>query len=408
MNKSILATGLFTASLAIASCTSAQTENGAPSATASATSFSSYAVTAGEAVELPEGSPFTAASYGTFKEPWGIAIEPGTSRLFFTEKGGTAKFLTPSTGTIGEISGLPSVAYGGQGGLGDIAFAPDYETSGYIYLSWAEDASADFGEGARKAVAGRGKLVCSSDSACAVEGLAKIWEHSLGINSAGHFSHKMTFSPDGTHLFISAGERMQGEPAQDLTNNLGTIVRLLPDGTPAPGNPFADQGSPTDQIWSYGHRNLYGLHFDSDGQLWDLEHGPRGGDELNNVQKGANYGWPVVSDGVNYNGDPIPDHDTRPEFSKPAISWDPVIAPGDFIFYSGDMFADWKGQILVANLGTTSISRISTSADKSSATEDERYDMGNRLRDIIEAEDGSLWVLEDGPRGRLLRLTPKS
>lgn len=358
---------------------------------------------AGERVDLPASTPFAAISYGSFDEPWAVAVEPGTGTVFVTEKGGTARFIQPSNGRLGTVEGLPDVAYGGQGGLGDFVFAPDYASSGMVYLSWAADA----GSGARRAVVGRGRLVCEDHDSCRLEGVRPIWQQSVAIESNGHFSHRIAFSPDGQYLFVASGDRMQQTPAQDLSNNLGTVVRLLPDGRPAPGNPFADRGSPTDQIWSYGHRNILGLDFDGRGELWGVEHGPAGGDELNLIRRGANYGWPVRSNGDNYNGDPIPDHTPNDGFVKPAIGWTPVIAPGGMIFYSGDMFADWRGQALIANLKTTSIVRVATDPATNSARELARYDFPKRLRDIAQGADGALWVIEDRDGGRLMRLTPR-
>ncbi|GGD48487.1 PQQ-dependent sugar dehydrogenase [Aurantiacibacter arachoides] len=348
-------------------------------------------------------SPFAATSQGTYAEPWALAFEPGTGRIFITEKRGTAKLYDPASGTTREVTGLPEVAYGGQGGLGDVAFAPDYASSRTIYLSWAQAASS----GARRAVVGRGTLSCEAAGECRVEGLTQIWQQSVPIESPGHFSHKIAFSPDGRYLFVASGDRMQGAPAQDLTNNLGTVVRLTPDGRAAPGNPFADRGGATAEIWSYGHRNILGIGFDPQGQLWEIEHGPAGGDELNRVERGANYGWPTRSNGDNYDGSNIPDHTADDGFAKPAISWDPVIAPGDMIFYTGDMFADWRGQVLAANLRTTSISRIAADASANSASEEARYEFPHRLRDIAQAPDGAVWVIEDGEGGRLIRLTPR-
>lgn len=350
---------------------------------------------------LDEGSPFVATAQLQLDEPWAIALEPASGDLLITEKGGTAKLFKPQTGEAIEVSGLPQVSYGGQGGLGDAAFAPDYAESGTVYITWAKAGEGD----ARRAAAGRGQLSCS-DTACEISDFSEIWQQSVAIESAGHFSHKLAFSPDGQHLFISSGDRMQQTPAQDLTNNLGTVVRLNLDGSPASGNPFAQDGSPADQIWSYGHRNLLGLQFDASDQLWDLEHGPRGGDELNMVEAGNNYGWPTRSNGVNYNGDPIPDHSADDGFSKPAIFWTPVIAPGDFIFYRGSLFDGWQGDALIANLGTQTIVRVATDAASGTATEEARYDFPRRLRDIAEAADGSLWVIEDGGEGRLLHLMP--
>jgi glucose/arabinose dehydrogenase len=194
------------------------------------------------------------------------------------------------------------------------------------------------------------------------------------------------------------------EPAQDTGNNLGSVLRLNLDGSAADGNPFAGQGSPSDQIWSYGHRNLLGIAFDNDGQLWDVEHGPAGGDELNLVKPGQNYGWPVVSDGEHYNGDPIPNHDTNPGFTKYAVTWTPVIAPGDMTIYRGDLFVGWKGDALIAGMGAMGLVQVELNGEQ--AREVTRHDLGNRIRAVVEGPDGALWVLEDAPGGRLLKLTP--
>ena len=392
MRKSIVTACVFTAAMALASCTGA---------TAGDSALGTIQTAAGEPVELEGGSPFAASSHGTLKEPWAIAIEPTTGNLLITEKGGTAKYFVVSSGTALEVNGLPQVSYGGQGGLGDIAFAPDYAESGTVYLTWAKAADGD----TSRAVAAMGNMSCAAD-ACEISDLREIWQQQPAVEGRGHFAHKLAFSPAGDYLFISSGDRQKKDPAQDNANTLGTVVRLNLDGTPAAGNPFAAQGSPTDQIWSYGHRNPLGLQFDATGQLWDLEHGPRGGDELNKVEPGNNYGWPVRSYGINYNGDPIPDHTADDGFVKPAMYWTPVIAPGDFLFYRGDMFAAWKGQALIANLGTRSLVRVATSAAANTASEEARYAFPMRLRDIAEAADGALWVIEDGSEGRLLRLTP--
>lgn len=404
MTKPILTATLFPAALLCASCGNAQTGDSpagstpAPAATAGAAG----SVVAGEPVSLDGGSPFAATSHGNFAEPWAIAINPENGTLFITKQAGTMKFYDPASGRSGSVTGLPEVAYGGQGGLGDIAFAPEFAQSGVVYLSWAANA----GGGTYKAVVGRGRLVCAEGVNCRIEGLAQIWEQSLPVSGQGHYSHKIAFSPDGTYLFVSSGDRQQGTPAQDLSNNLGAVVRLMPDGTPAPGNPFADRGTPTDQIYTYGQRNILGLRFDADGELWGLEHGPAGGDELNHLQPGNNYGWPVRSNGDNYDGSTIPDHTADDGFAKAAIGWTPVIAPGDFLFYDGALWPEWRGQALIANLGNTSIVRVTIADDDSSASETARHPFPNRLRDIAEWRDGSLWVIEDGAGGRLLRLTP--
>ena len=368
----------------IASCSAAQSGDSAPPAASA--------------------QPFAIAENGTFDQPWAMAFAPGTQVLFITEKPGTMKFVDLPSGRLGTVSGLPQVAFGGQGGLGDVAFleSESSPTLGRrtIYLSWAESGEGNL----RNAALGKGTLVCEEADACRIEGLQVIWRQSPKVASPGHFSHRIEFSPDGKYLFLGSGERMQGEPAQGLDNNLGKVLRLNLDGTPADGNPFAERGGVSREIWSYGHRNIAGLQFDLDGTLWDLEHGPRGGDELNRVERGANYGWPTRSNGVNYNGDPIPDHSADDGFTKPAISWTPVIAPGDFIFYSGKLWPQWRNQALAAGLGSTSLVRVSLAGDK--GTEEARYAFDNRLRDIVEAPDGSIYLIEDGPDGRLLHLTP--
>ena len=341
---------------------------------------------------------------GSFDRPWAMAFAPGTPVLFITEKAGSMKFVDTSNGVTGEVTGVPEVDYGGQGGFGDIAFLPSEASEVLdrrtLYLSWVEAGEGD----TRGAVVGKGTLICGETADdCRIEGLEVIWRQTPKVTGRGHFSHKIAISPDEKYLFVSSGDRQKMEPAQDLSNTLGTVVRLNLDGTPAAGNPFADRGSPSDEIWSYGHRNLLGLQFAPDGSLWDVEHGPAGGDELNKVVAGSNYGWPIVSDGDHYDGEKIPRHATRPEFAAPAISWNPVIAPGDFIFYTGDAFPGWKGDALITGLSTQALVEVAIDGEK--ATEVARYDFGKRLRDIAQGPDGNVWLIEDGEAGRLLRLT---
>lgn len=389
---------LFPAALAFASCASAQTGDSAPAAAG--------AIVAGDPVTLPQAAPFDVASHGAFREPWAIAVEPGTGNLFITEKAGTARIYDPATGrTMDVAQGLPEVSYGGQGGLHDIAFAPDYADTGAIYLSWAADAGGDL----RKGVLGRGILSCDDAAACRVDGLTQIWEQNLASDRGGHFALRIAFAPDGQHLFLASGDRQMGNPAQDNSNNVGTIVRLNMDGSAASGNPLAGQAGASPDLWAWGIRNPLGFGFDLDGNLWDVEHGPRGGDEMNLILPGRNYGWPDRSYGINYNGDHIEDHSADDGFTKPALHWTPVIAPGGMIFYDGDAFAAWRGQALVANLGSQSLVRISVSVagDDGVATEAERYRFPRRLRDIAQGHDGSLWLIEDGGNGRLLRVMPQ-
>jgi glucose/arabinose dehydrogenase len=384
MRKTILAAILIPAALGFASCGQAQPAN--------------------NPVQSAAALPFKVTPVATFDAPWATAFAPGTQVLFVTEKKGTMKFIDLASGRQGTVTGVPQVNFSGQGGFADVAFLPAERSSSLtkrtIYLSWAE---ADTGP--RSGVIGRGTLTCVPGADCKVEGLQVIWSQTPKTAGPLQYALRMTFSPDGRYLFVSSGDRVAIDNVQQLTRNLGKIIRLTPDGKPAPGNPFAAQGSPANEVWTMGHRNPLGLKFDLNGQLYDLEHGPRGGDEINVLQPGKNYGWPLVSFGDNYNGTPIPKNDTRPDFAQPAITWNPVIAPGDFLFYSGKLWPQWKNQALIAGLGTQALIRVSIAGGK--GTEQARYPMGHRMREIVEAADGSLYALEDGPGGRLLHLTPQ-
>ena len=345
---------------------------------------------------------FTVTAAARFDEPWALAFLPGKPFALITERKGKLK-LWQEGGAAREVDGVPEVAYGGQGGLGDVAVAPDFATSGTVYLTWAEP-----GEGDRRGAAlGRARLVL--EGAPRLEGLQVIWRQQPKVSGEGHYAHRIAFSPDGQYLFLSSGERQKKAPAQAMDGNLGKILRLLPDGTPAPGNPFADKGGIAREIWTYGHRNPLGLKFDAQGQLWDLEHGPAGGDELNLLRPGRNYGWPLVSNGDDYNGTPIARHATRPDLAAPAISWNPVIAPGDFIFYGvksgGKPFPAWRGQALIAAMQAPGLVRVAIEGE--TAREVARYPMDSRIREVVEHEDGSIWLLEDGEGGRLLHLSPR-
>ena len=357
-----------------------------------------------ETISVSSGQDLNAQDYGTFDEPWAAEFAPGTDTLFITERGGTIKFVDTANGTQGTVTGAPEVDYGGQGGLGDIAFLPSEASSSLdrrtIYLSWAEAGEGD----TRGAVVGRGTLECAQTNACAIEGLEVIWRQAPKVTGRGHYSHRLAFSSDERYLFVASGDRQKMQPAQDTSNNLGSIVRLNLDGSTAAGNPLAGEGGISAQLWSWGHRNILGLQFDGQGRLWDLEHGPAGGDELNLVQSGGNYGWPEVSGGDHYDGKPIPRNSTRDDFIKPAVNWTPVIAPGDFIFYSGDQFAGWKGAAVIAAMKPSAL--VVVTIDGESARETQRIPFEKRLREIVQGPDGAIWVLEDKEGGRLLKLTP--
>ncbi len=350
-------------------------------------------------------APFTAAPMGEFEEPWAIRFAPGTPMLFVTEKAGTLKVMDTRTGQVATVAGVPEVDYGGQGGLGDVAFLPGEASQPLdgrvIYLTWAEKGEND----TRGAAAGRGILVCAEITACRIKEFAVIWRQDQKVTGRGHYSHRIAFDPNGRHMYIASGERQKMLPAQDLDNNLGSIVRLKLDGAPAKENPFQDRGGTAMQIWSYGHRNILGMAFDGAGRLWEVEHGPAGGDELNLVKPAANYGWPLVSNGDHYNGDNIPDHNTRPDLTAPVLGWTPVIAPSDMLIHSGKQFTGWRGAMLMTGLATQAI--IHVSLDGETARETARYPMGKRLRSLTEGPDGAIWVAEDGKGARLLKLTPR-
>lgn len=348
---------------------------------------------------------FATTEVATFEEPWAIAFAPGTPVLFVTEKAGALKLIDTATGSTGSVSGVPKVDYGGQGGLGDVAFLPAEAAKAMgrrtIYLSWAEAGEGD----TRGAVVGKGTLVCAATTSCAIEGLNVIWRQTPKVSGRGHYSHRLTVSPDGKYLFVASGDRQKMQPAQDTANTLGSIVRLNLDGTPAAGNPLADKGGVSTEIWSWGHRNILGMDWDAQGRLWEVEHGPAGGDELNLVQRAANYGWPLRSNGDHYNGDPIPDHAPSDGFAQPATSWNPVIAPGDMLIYSGTMFKDWQGHALMAGLATQAI--VDVAIEGETAREVARHEFDKRLRSIAQGPDGAVWVAEDGKGAKLLKLTAR-
>lgn len=370
-------------------------------ASCGATGSGDSAQTQGAAQTGDWNGEFAITEHGTFAEPWAAAFIPGTQMLFVTEKAGSAKIVNTANDRQLDVTGFPAVDYGGQGGLGDVAFLPSESDNSVgtrtIYLTWAEAGDGD----TRGAALGRGQLVCAQATACQIEGLEIIWRQAPKVTGRGHYSHRIAFSPDGEHIFLASGERQKMEPSQDEQSHLGKIVRLELDGTPA-GDGAIDGALP--EIWSMGHRNILGMDFDAQGRLWEVEHGPAGGDELNLVQKGANYGWPLRSNGEHYDGGAITDHSADDGFAKAAIGWTPVIAPGSMTFYTGDLFDGLAGNLLIAGLKSQAIVRVAI--DGETATETARYDMGARIREIVEGPDGALWVLEDGEGGRLLELRP--
>ena len=344
----------------------------------------------------PTQPVFAITEVTSLQEPWALALLPD-GRLLVTEKRGKLKLVQPG-GLVGDVSGVPTVDYGGQGGFGDIALHPNFAENGLVYFSYAEA-----GEGGKSGAAvARAKLTLDDRGGGALSGLQVIWRQDPKLDGHGHYGHRLLFGDDGK-LWISSGERQHGDPAQDMATNLGKILRLNDDGSVPADNPWADRGGAGAQAWTLGHRNPLGIDWDAKGQLWEIEMGPAGGDELNLIVRGKNYGWPLVSNGDDYDGSNIPDHDTAPQFEAPKLSWNPVIAPADMIIYKGGLFPDWKGNALIAGLKSQALVRVAIDADNH-AHEVARYNMGKRIREVAQGPAGEVWLLEDGDGGRLLRL----
>ncbi|WP_263576691.1 PQQ-dependent sugar dehydrogenase [Acinetobacter pseudolwoffii] len=330
-----------------------------------------------------------------FNEPWAItSLKDG--RLLITERKGKLQLFDPRTKQKVEVKGIPQVAYGGQGGLGEVALHPDFANNQWVYLSYAEQ-----GQGGYGAVVIRGKLDLNQ-TAPQLTQIERIWTQVPKFSGQGHYAHRIVFEPDGK-LWIGSGERQQFTPAQDMQSNAGKIIRLNDDGSIPADNPFMNQGKIAQQIWSLGHRNPLGMAFDPQGQFWVIEMGPKGGDELNKIIKAKNYGYPVVSNGDHYDGKPIPDHATRPEFEAPALDWTPVISPSDLLFYTGNVFPQWKNKAITTGLSSKALVIVDTTQNP--VKEVQRVDMKERIRGAIQASDGTLWIIQDGTQAKLLKMT---
>ena len=375
----------------LAACTAApDTETAAPPPS-SADASSTSAPPSGGSVG-PDGRPFVVEEIGELDEPWAMTFLPD-GRSLITGRGGELTLRSTDGQTV-EVSGIPEVVHQGQGGLGDVIAAPDFETTRHVYLSWAEA-----GSGGSGAAVARATLTEDGGEANLAD-LTPVWQQAPKVSGNGHYGHRLAFSPDGEHLFVSSGERQKMEPAQDLESHLGKIVRLDPDGAAAADNPFADRGEVAADVWSYGHRNPLGLAFDQAGNLWNSEMGPQGGDELNLVREGANYGWPEASNGSHYGGEDIPDHAAGDGFEAPKASWNPSVSPGSLMIYTGEMFPQWQGDAFLGALSAESLIRVDL--DGTNATEGDTWEMDHRVREVEQAPDGSIWLLTD--EGQLLRL----
>ncbi|MGK2922642.1 MAG: PQQ-dependent sugar dehydrogenase [Methyloceanibacter sp.] len=332
--------------------------------------------------------------------PWGMAFLPD-GRLLVTERAGDLRIMS-ADGTLTEpLSGVPKVVAKGQGGLLDVALDPNFADNKLVYLSYSEP-----GDGGAGTAVARGRLAGN-----AVEDVKVIFRQTPKVSGGNHFGGRLAFTPDGK-LFITLGDRFKFEPAQDLTSHLGKIVRINPDGSVPPDNPFIGQKDAQPEIWSYGHRNVESAAIHpKTGKLWELEFGPKGGDELNIPAPGLNYGWPVVSWGKHYDGKDIPNPPTHPEFADAVRHWTPVISPSGITFYTADAYpgwtADtipaWKGNLLIGGLSSQAIIRLSL--DGETVTGEERIPMGARIRDVEQGPDGAVYALTDAGDGAVLRLT---
>lgn len=346
-----------------------------------------------------DARPFTVTPVADFDAPWAMTFLPDR-RMLVTEKKGALLLVAADGGASRTIATLP-VDSAGQGGLMDVVLAPDFATSRHVYLSWSAA-----GDGGKGVVLARGTL----SGAAGQEQLTRIetlYRATPLVEGDGHYSGRIAFSPDGRYLFFTAGERQKFTPAQDKGASLGKVLRLTPDGKPAARNPLAAQGF-LPEVWSYGHRNLLGIAFDAAGNLWEQEMGPKGGDEINLILPGRNYGWPNASNGSHYDGRDIPDHRAGDGYEAPKVWWNPSISPGGLMIYSGALFPQWKGDAFVGGLSSKALLRIHLSG--TAATKGDQWDMGARIREVEQGPDGAIWLLEDGSdgsQGRLLKLTPR-
>lgn len=359
---------------------------------------------AGPVASQPSASsdrPFQTTVVADFDAPWASTFLPD-GRMLVTEKKGKLILFDPADSKMLSVQGLPTVDSAGQGGLMDVVLHPEYASNRMIYISFSER-----GAGGKGVALATGKLVEQRvDGTARLDDVKIIFRANPYVEGNGHYSGRIAFSPDGKFLFFTNGERQKFDPAQDPKSTLGKVLRLNLNGTPAADNPLAEKGFHP-AVWSYGHRNLLGITFDRDGQLWQQEMGPAGGDEVNLVKPGLNYGYPIASNGSHYDGRDIPDHKPGDGFEAPKVWWNPAISPGGLAYYDKDLFPQWKGSLFLGGLSSAALIRVSVNGEN--AARANHWDMGSRIREVEVGPDGALWVLEDGEDGslgRLLKLTP--
>ncbi|MEX0966059.1 MAG: PQQ-dependent sugar dehydrogenase [Bacteroidia bacterium] len=343
-------------------------------------------------VETEQGEVAVREIAQNLEHPWGMAFLPD-GRLLVTERSGQLRILSNDTTLSDPLQGVPEVFAKGQGGLLDVALDPDFETNSLVYLSYAEPGP----DNTASTALGRGRLEGNS-----IRDFSVIFRQEPKVDGSNHFGSRIVFFKG--KIFLTLAERFKFDPAQDLSNHLGAIVRINRDGSIPPDNPFADQNDAEDAIWTYGHRNIQAAAIDPNtGNFWVAEMGPQDGDELNLITAGNNYGWPIVSWGENYDGSDIPDPPTRPEFTDAVVKWTPVISPSGMEFYTGDIFPEWQGKMLIGGLSSKALVVVTVNGEQ--AKESDRLDLGARIRNVKQAPDGSVYLLTDQNNGKILRLT---
>ncbi len=363
--------------------------------------------------QQPESAPIEAPSSigplsvetvaAGLRSPWGLAFLPD-GRMLVTERPGSLRLVSPSGTVSAPVAGVPPVFARGQGGLLDVALAPDFDRSRLVYLAYAEPR-----EGASGTSVARGRLMEENGDA-RLENVEVIFRQSPAAGGSNHYGARLVFARDGT-LFVTLGDRYsQREQAQNLSNHLGKIVRIAGNGDVPADNPLRQKNGARPEIWSYGHRNVQGAALDpATGRLWTIEHGARGGDELNHPEAGKNYGWPVISYGRDYSGTAIGEGTEKAGMEQPVKYWDPSFAPSGLAFYTGTLMPKWKGDLFAGGLAGTRLVRLRLDAARGNVTEEEVLltDLNARIRDVRQGPDGALWLLTDDPsNGRLLRVAP--
>jgi glucose/arabinose dehydrogenase len=349
-------------------------------------------------------SPRPASTEGVIKvetvaeglvNPWGLEFLPD-GRFLVTERPGRLRIVSRDGSLSAPISGLPEIAARGQGGLLDVTLDPGFARNRTIYISFSEPGEGGSGTAVLRARLGEGRL----------DSVRVIYRQQPKVGSSSHFGSRVVVARDG-RLFITQGDRASyRNEAQNLGSLIGKIVRINPDGSVPRDNPFVARQGARPEIWSYGHRNVQAAALDPSGRLWTVEHGARGGDELNHPEAGKNYGWPVITYGRDYSGASIGEGTAKEGMEQPVYYWDPVIAPSGMTFYTGDAFRDWKGSVLIGGMSPGRLVRLTLRDGKVASETQYLGELGERIRDVRQGPDGFVYVITDSSNGRILRLSP--